>query len=164
MNNKNKLVITALFLCAALPDFLFASSNDVGNPTVFYQQVDRPPVFFPAPRLVYPEEARREGIEGRVVIRVLIDEMGRPHAPEIIRRIPEYCLVFDQEAKRIVMESSYEPGVHQGKHVRVFMIIPVRFTLEADQPPAVQNSSFLWRVNRLTPLPIIPDKRISPGR
>lgn len=97
--------------------------------TVEFVECQYPPVVISTPRLVYPEMARIAGIEGRVFVRVLISEEGKAMKADVIKRIPADCTHFDREAVRIAMESKYSAGQQNGKRVRVFMTIPVRFTL-----------------------------------
>jgi protein TonB len=94
-----------------------------------FAQCQNPPKIISMPQFKYPEEARKAGIEGKVFVRVLIDEDGKPMYAGIVSRIPFYSLLFDDESKRIVMESTYLPGEDKGRKVRVWMTIPVRFTL-----------------------------------
>lgn len=97
--------------------------------TVEYVDCQVPPVVLSTPNLIYPEMARIAGLQGRVFVRVLISEDGRAMKADIVKRIPADCTMFDKEAVRIAMESKYSAGQQNGKRVRVFMTIPVRFTL-----------------------------------
>lgn len=76
----------------------------------------------------YPEEARKNGIQGRVAVSVVIDENGRVTAPVIMRsRYP----ALDEEALRIVgLMPQWKPGMQQGKAVKVEFTFPVTFKLE----------------------------------
>jgi periplasmic protein TonB len=96
---------------------------------VEFVNCQNPPTVVSTPRLIYPEMARIAGIEGKVYVRVLISEDGRSMKSEIVKRIPADCTVFDKEAVRIAMETKYTAGQQNGRRVRVWMTIPVRFTL-----------------------------------
>ena len=76
----------------------------------------------------YPEEARKNGIQGRVAVSVVIDENGRVTDPVIMRsRYP----ALDEEALRIVgLMPQWKPGMQQGKAVKVEFTFPVTFKLE----------------------------------
>jgi len=97
--------------------------------TVEYVACEVPPVVLATPKLIYPEMARIAGLEGRVFVRVLISEDGRAMSAEVIKRVPADCTMFDKEAIRIARESKYSAGQQAGRKVRVYMTIPVRFTL-----------------------------------
>ncbi|NTV26438.1 MAG: energy transducer TonB, partial [Chlorobiaceae bacterium] len=58
-----------------------------------------------------------------------ISEDGRAMSAEVIKRVPADCTMFDKEAIRIARESKYSAGQQAGRKVRVYMTIPVRFTL-----------------------------------
>ncbi len=96
--------------------------------TVEFVECQNPPTVVPI-KPVYPEMARIAGLEGKVFVRVLISEDGRAMKAEILKRIPADCTTFDKESIRCAMESRYTAGIQNGKKVRVYMTIPVRFTL-----------------------------------
>jgi protein TonB len=100
--------------------------------TLEFVECQNPPLVLSTPRLVYPEMARIAGLEGRVFVRVLISEEGRAIKADIVKRIPAESTTFDKEAIRIAMESKYSPGMQNNKKVRVYMTIPVRFTLHGE--------------------------------
>jgi protein TonB len=111
-----------------------ASGQDSGSSgscdtVVEFVNCQNPPTVVSTPKLVYPEMARIAGIEGKVFVRVLISEEGKPMKSEIVKRIPADQTVFDKEAVRIAMETKYTAGQQNGRRVRVWMTIPVRFTL-----------------------------------
>ncbi|NTU57679.1 MAG: energy transducer TonB [Chlorobiaceae bacterium] len=103
------------------------------NPVLEFVECQDPPrLENPSLKPMYPEMARIAGIEGRVFVRVLIGEDGKAMKSEIVKRVPQDCNVFDKEAVRFVMSSKYIPGKQNNKRVRVWMTIPVRFTLHGD--------------------------------
>lgn len=102
-----------------------------GCDTVEYVSCETPPTRIAEPQLIYPEMARIAGLEGRVFIRVLIGEDGKPVKAEIVKRVPADATVFDRESIRIAMGSRYSPGQQSGRRVRVWMTYPIRFTLHA---------------------------------
>lgn len=111
-----------------------ASGQDGGcaggtGTVVEFVNCQTPPTVVSIPSLMYPEMARIAGIEGRVFVRVLISEEGRAMKADVVKRIPSDCSMFDKEAIRIAMKTKYTPGVQNGRNVRVWMTIPVRFTL-----------------------------------
>ncbi|NTW53658.1 MAG: energy transducer TonB [Chlorobaculum sp.] len=128
-----KLLIRKLFIVSLIVPFhsIWNNISLAGNRYIVVEVIDcqNPPTVVRTPSLVYPETARILGLEGKVFVRVLIDEDGCPIKAEIAKRIPFDCSVFDYEAERIAMESTYTPGVLNGRKVRVWMTIPIRFTL-----------------------------------
>ncbi|MCS7081769.1 MAG: energy transducer TonB [Bacteroidetes bacterium] len=82
----------------------------------------------------YPDLARKAGIEGLVIVEVLVDPEGRPHRPQLIKRAGGG---LDEAALEAVMQLSFKPGRQRGKAVWVRFAIPVRFRLQdPTRPPA----------------------------
>lgn len=74
----------------------------------------------------YPRLARQLGKEGTVVLRVTIDESGRPIAVEAIKTAG---VGFDEEAVKAVKASLFHPAKREGKPVICRAILPIRFEL-----------------------------------
>jgi periplasmic protein TonB len=75
----------------------------------------------------YPRVARQLGKEAVVVLRVTIDEAGRPISVEALKKAGNG---FDEEAIRAVKESHFHPAKREGKPVICRAILPVRFQLK----------------------------------
>lgn len=76
--------------------------------------------------LRYPEEARREGIEGRVIVEFVVDGEGRVHRAEVIKSVHP---ALDSAAVEAVRRTTFSPGTHRGEDVSVRMHLPIRFEL-----------------------------------
>jgi periplasmic protein TonB len=74
----------------------------------------------------YPEMARRAGIEGRVHVQFIVNELGEVEEPVVIRGIGGGC---DEEAIRVVKHAEFTPGLQRGKPVRVQFSLPIYFKL-----------------------------------
>jgi len=74
----------------------------------------------------YPEIARKAGIDGVVVVQIVVQPDGTPADPTILRGVHE---LLDKEAVQGVMKLSYKPGMQRARPVPVYMSIPVRFEL-----------------------------------
>jgi len=77
-------------------------------------------------KVVYPEIARRAGIEGTVFVEVFIDEAGNVVQTFIVKGIGAGC---DEAAIKAIQETKFIPGRQQGKPVKVRMAVPIRFRL-----------------------------------
>jgi periplasmic protein TonB len=75
----------------------------------------------------YPELARKAGIEGRVHIQFVVNEMGEVEEPRVIRGIGGGC---DEEALRVIRQAEFTPGLQRGKPVRVQFSLPVYFKIK----------------------------------
>jgi len=77
--------------------------------------------------IVYPEIAKRAGIQGRVFVKAFIDSVGNVAKAEIIRGIGAGC---DEAAVEAVKKVKFNPGLHKGKHVGVQVTVPILFKLQ----------------------------------
>jgi TonB family protein len=76
--------------------------------------------------LVYPEIARRAGIEGRVVVQFIVDENGDVTHPQIIRAIGGGA---DEAVLEALQPVKFRPGMQRGRAVKVQMQLPIVFRL-----------------------------------
>ena len=75
----------------------------------------------------YPDQAKKEGIEGRVFISFIVEKDGKISAVEILRGIGGGC---DEEAKRVIQKMpNWNPGEQRGQAVRVQYRMPIKFAL-----------------------------------
>lgn len=77
--------------------------------------------------LKYPELARKTGLEGTVVVQIIVDEEGIPRDAEVLRPVAE---VLDKAAVEAVLKQRFEPGRQRSRPVPVRIAIPVRFYLK----------------------------------
>ncbi len=77
-------------------------------------------------RIIYPEIAKRAGVQGRVYIKAFVDETGTVKKAEVIKGIGAGC---DEAAIAAVMKTKFKPGRQRGKPVRVQVSIPILFKL-----------------------------------
>ncbi len=87
------------------------------------------PSFREQKKPAYPEAARVAGIAGKLFVKVLIGDDGRPLKAIVLKRIPEACTAFDGVALKSVLESTYYPATQNGRTVKVWCIIPISFRL-----------------------------------
>ncbi|MGA2402919.1 MAG: TonB family protein [Syntrophobacteraceae bacterium] len=75
----------------------------------------------------YPAIARKLEKEGTVLLRVTIDERGRPVEIEIIKKAG---FGFDEEAVKAVKDSTFVPAKKEGKPLTCKALLPIRFVLK----------------------------------
>ena len=90
------------------------------------------PVRLSGERPTYPEEARKERIQGTVVLRTVIDEQGRVTSAEVIEEKS-----IDREDLRLaaieaVEDWTFEPATLEGEPVAVYYHLTVNFRLTKD--------------------------------
>lgn len=75
----------------------------------------------------YPKEAMEKGVQGRVLVKFIIEKDGQVSEPEIVRSVYP---ALDEEARRVVRcMPKWNPGKQNGKVVRVFFTLPIMFRL-----------------------------------
>ena len=81
-----------------------------------------------AENIKYPEQAKKDGIEGRVFVRFVVEPNGTVSNTEVLRGIGGGC---DEEALRVVGSMPrWTPGTVGGKAVRVHFNLPIVFKLQ----------------------------------
>jgi len=100
-------------------------------------KLDRPPLYIGGSALMfetifksiqYPQQARENGISGKVYITFTVDNNGKTSTHRVTKGIGYGC---DEEALRVVKEipDNWFPGLMSGQAVNVEYILPISFTL-----------------------------------
>ena len=77
--------------------------------------------------MIYPEEMKENGIEGRIFVQFVVTKTGNVEDVTIARGIDG----LNREAIRLVKQMpNWSPGKNNGKEVNVKMVIPIRFSLQ----------------------------------
>lgn len=102
--------------------------------------VEAPPPAPPLPKIIsnveylkspepeYPPLAKRMGEEGRVTLRVLVNEKGNPDQVKIQQTSGSPRL--DEEARQAILRSQFKPHIENGKAIAVYTIVPITFHLD----------------------------------
>lgn len=76
--------------------------------------------------LVYPKTAQQNGIEGKVVVRVLVSKEG----------LPLKCFIqssdsklLDEEAMNVIMKSKFKPASQNNQKIHCWLSVPIIFKL-----------------------------------
>ena len=75
---------------------------------------------------VYPESAKAAGVQGIVIIEIIIGTDGSVNEAKVLRPVPE----LDRAAIDAVMQWKYTPTLLNGEPVKVIMTVTVTFTLQ----------------------------------
>jgi protein TonB len=78
-------------------------------------------------KIIYPEIAKRAGVEGKVYVLAFVNESGIVTDAKIIKGIGAGC---DEAALDAVKKTKFKPGKQRGKAVKVQVSIPVIFKLQ----------------------------------
>jgi TonB family protein len=149
MNNGDK--ITANEKRMTLPKISYADSNETELPTstkvitaenepqqkAVFTWVEQMPQFpggyqecekYINANLRYPDSAKKEGIEGRVIVKMIIEANGEVSDAEVVRGVGGG---LDEEAIRLVKNMpKWQAGKQNGRNVAVYYTLPIMFKLD----------------------------------
>jgi len=78
-------------------------------------------------QLIYPEQAHKQGVEGRVVVSFMVNELGRVVSPRIIKSVHP---ALDSEAVRVVqLMPRWQPGTKDNQPIVAAVALPIVFEL-----------------------------------
>ncbi len=75
---------------------------------------------------VYPELAKRAGVEGTVYVKILVSKEGKPLKAVVIKSDSE---VFNQPATEAAMKFVFTPAIQHKAPVMVWVVVPFKFKL-----------------------------------
>lgn len=87
--------------------------------------VEHEPVLVTIPSPEYPELAREAGIDGTVLVRVLVGEDGFVHHALIL----ESVMGLDDAALQAARAAVFRPALQQERPVAVWIVVPIEFRL-----------------------------------
>jgi len=113
------------------------SKNKKATDEKIYESVDKMPEYpgginalidYIGKNLQYPKEAMEKGIQGKVIIRFVVNTSGKVEKSEVLRSVDAE---IDNEALRIVNTMhQWTPGEQNGKKVSVYYVLPIKFKLD----------------------------------
>jgi TonB family protein len=119
-NTNNGVPITAF---ERITDFEIPHIKD------FYSifQVDKAPFITRLVRPIYPFSAKSNGVEGKVVLRFVVNEEGLVKDPKVVHSEPEG--VFEQSALEAIVKYRFRPAMIKNNPVKCIVRLPMEFTL-----------------------------------
>ena len=93
---------------------------------------------FISEHVVYPEEAYKNGIEGKVVVQFLIEETGKVGEVKVTRSVSEE---LDREAVRVIkLLPDFTPAYNRIKHepMKIWYTMPVIFKIQESEPEVTE--------------------------
>jgi len=95
--------------------------------------------------LIYPNDAREKGIEGKVYVSFVVDETGVVIAPKVLFDIGGGC---GDAALQVVKDMpKWEPAIHEGKKVKVKLNMPIHFAMRVEEQDLSENYKLSWGAN-----------------
>lgn len=113
-----------------LVDNPLAHGSGVGTGSDIFEpnQVERAVAVLATVRPAYPEMLRAAGIEGRVVVRFVVDTTGRVE-PGSVTTIEATHPRFEQSVRAVLPHLRFAPAEVGGRHVRQLVEMPFQFSL-----------------------------------
>jgi protein TonB len=130
---KNLLLLSALSFSLNVTAQQTAEVTSSKGAGETFTYVEKMPTFkddmseFLAKNIRYPSEALENDIQGRVLVRFIINTKGDVDSPTVVKGIGGGC---DEEAVRVIKMMKFQPGTQNGEAVNVYYTIPIQFTLE----------------------------------
>ena len=88
---------------------------------------------FIAENTQYPEAAKAEKIQGKVIVRFIVNTDGGTEGMSVIKGVHP---LLDAEAMRVIgMMKGFKPGMQGGKAVPVWYMVPINFVLPITKQP-----------------------------
>jgi TonB family protein len=103
-----------------------------GEPPIFMAW-ETAPILIEALDPVYPDSARRAGLEGMVILQIVIDAQGKVIDARVVLAQPPG--VFEEAALEAVRKWRFEPALQREKPIKVQMAQTVMFRLNQKPPP-----------------------------
>lgn len=132
---KNVSLKVALMMLVLLFSFMTSTAQTKKNDMVF-DVVEVMPQFpggqiamlqYLMKNIKYPEQAMKEGIQGRVAVSFIVEKDG---SISDVKPVLSVHPLLNKEAVRVVKSMpKWSPGKHNGKPVRVRFNVPVMFKL-----------------------------------
>ena len=91
--------------------------------------VDERPEVLAGPPLTYPDLLRQAGIQGRVLVRAVVDTLGRVE-PGSVAVVVSSNPGFDRAALDYLRRALFRPARVLGRPVRVLVEVPIEFRIE----------------------------------
>ena len=113
-----------------------ASGDADSSKVLEFYMVEVKPKVLHSVKLVHPEEALRDSLEGKVFLKFIVNVDGSVSDVKVLRTTGSK--VFQKAAIDAISQFRFKPAEHNGKPVAVWMTQPVTFRLPKQQttPPA----------------------------
>ena len=127
--NSSGMTVAAAAAPSTAPGAAYGDPDAEATAQVSYSRLEVAPRLKREFKAPYPETARAEGIEGTVVMKLTINELGRVTAVRIVRGINDE---LDQATKRAARRLLFNPGMVDGEPVITTGYV-LRYTWELNE-------------------------------
>ncbi len=119
---------------------VFAQETEEQQKEPVFQVVETMPQFpggnvelvkFLQKNMVYPEQDRKDGREGKVYLQFIVEKDGSVTEVTPIGKVYELATqaMVDESMRLVNLMPKFEPGLQRGKPVRVKYLLPISFKL-----------------------------------
>jgi TonB family protein len=130
------LLLLALFACSGEKKPAGQNQEQVTSPALTDKEpgieetidVDEFPAVTKSVNPVYPEEAKKNGIEGTIVLKVLVDKDGNVKKAEVTRRT-DGSVALEQAAIDAAKQWTFKPATIKKQPVQIWVSLPFKFKL-----------------------------------
>jgi TonB family protein len=130
-----RMIHLSLVIFLVLPIAIQAQPGQTDDQIYQFIAVDVKPVVTGDTQPIYPQSAINSGVEGTVVVSIVVDKNGVVTSAEIFNSIPQ----LDNAALQAARGKVFSPGMIGGAPVNTKMNIPIVFILPdapVSEPPA----------------------------
>ncbi len=96
--------------------------------------------------LVYPEIARKAGVEGTVMVETVIDAEGNAVDAKVIKSLGENGC--DEAALKAVTATKWKPALKDGEPVEVKIAMPILFRLSSNETISIKTEEIMEKLTR----------------
>jgi TonB family protein len=138
LSHSTLVIVLVAAACAPGAQFALGSPSEhrtscagklSGDSTVYDEsEVSEPPERRSGPIPEYPWSAMKEGVQGTVLVAVIIEPTGKVQESSltfVVRVDPR----LDESAARLLRKTTFWPGCRAGLAVRVHVIMPVSYAV-----------------------------------
>ena len=109
----------------------------------------------------YPEEAIKNGIQGRVIVQFIVEKDGSITDPKVAKGVDP---LLDKEALRVVSTMpNWKPGKQRGEAVRVKYTLPVSFKMDSPSDNKEADTPKETKVDENTIFQVVEEMPEFPG-
>lgn len=126
-------MLRALVFLAGLIGFLatsgaVAAASSQESKVVDISRVDQLPIAVYQVSPKYPPEMKAEGIEGKVIVELIIDTKGLPRDCKVVKSTRSE---FEASAIAALSQWKFEPGMKGGRAVNTHLEVPIVYALKS---------------------------------
>lgn len=121
--------VLIVFVGSVIPLSSYAGPTDSSSQDTEFVEYTEPPKPVHTVSPEYPERAKLEGVSGTVYVEIHIDTQGAVTETRIKEGIDGYP-EFSEAAENALVQWKFEPAELDGDPVPVWVVIPVKFSLD----------------------------------